>query len=277
MTNEITSATIKNIARRTRIDILNQIHDAGSGHPGGSMSCADILSAIYGYAVQPPADWMSRQDRDRVILSKGHAAPALYGVLAEVGLLPHEELSTLRKLGSRLQGHPDRVRLPEVEMSTGSLGQGLSVAAGLAWWYKARKLRGRIYVVLGDGEMDSGQVWEAISLAGGHKLDNLVVVLDANGIQNDGPVPEILDLRPYDAKVRPFGWSVREINGHDIEALMSALDWAKSDEPGTAPRFIIAHTVKGKGVSFMENRYQWHSHSLSEDEYRNALKEVENS
>ncbi len=274
MADESQVRAVRELARKIRIDVLTEIREAGSGHPGGSLSCAEILAAVYGYAVKPGPGWLSEVGRDRVILSKGHAAPALYGALAEVGLLDRRELLTLRKLGSPLQGHPDRTRLPAVEMSTGSLGQGLSVAVGLGWWYRATGLRGRIYVVLGDGEMNSGQTWEAIILAGVKKLDNVTAILDANGIQNDGPVAEVLEMRPYDVKVRTFGWTAQTIDGHDPAALIDALDWARSAQPGPAPRFIVARTVKGRGVSFMENRHQWHSHSLTEEEYRKALEEV---
>ncbi|MCL6444044.1 MAG: transketolase [Alicyclobacillus sp.] len=271
---ELSSVELADFARRIRRQILLQIFQAGSGHPGGSLSCADILAVTYGYAVNPPPDWSSRPDRDRVILSKGHAAPALYATMAEMGFIPVEELSTLRQLGSRLQGHPDRTRLPEVEISTGSLGQGLSVGVGLAWWYRVCGHSGHIYVILGDGELNEGQIWEAISLAGYQHLHNLIAIVDANGLQNDGSIAEILDLRPYSPKITSFGWSVQEVDGHHIGDLMKAIDWAKSDAPGPRPRCIIAHTVKGKGVSFMENRPEWHSHGLSPMEYEQALKEV---
>lgn len=271
----VSPGAIASLAKRMRKDIIQEIFEAGSGHPGGSLSCADILAAVFGYAVRPTPHWLSRPDRDRVILSKGHAAPALYAALAEIGLLPREELSTLRKLGSRLQGHPDRTRLPEVEMSTGSLGQGLSVGVGLAWWYRACGYKGHVYVIVGDGEMNEGQIWEAVAFAGAHRLANLIAILDANGLQNDGPVAEILDMRPYAPKIQAFDWDVKEIDGHDAGALIRALDWARSEAPGEKPRFIIAHTVKGKGVSFMENRPEWHSHSISSIEYDKALREVE--
>ena len=266
---------LTSLARQIRVDILNEIFQAGSGHPGGSMSCADILAVLFGHQIKPGPGWLDEPDRDHVILSKGHAVPALYAVLAECGLIPREELNTLRQFGSRLQGHPDRTRLPAVEMSTGSLGQGLSVGVGLAWAATQSRSPSRSFVILGDGELDSGQVWEAIGFAGAHRLGNLVAIIDANGIQNDGPVPDVLDLRPYSPKLEAFGWAVREINGHDIPELTAAFDWAVSSTPGPRPRAILAHTVKGQGSSFMENQPSWHSHSLTAEQLQAALSEVQ--
>ncbi len=267
-------ASLKATARRMREDILLEIHMAGSGHPGGSMSCVELLAVLFGHVIKPSSDWIRRNSRDHVILSKGHAAPALYAVLAELGLISREELKTLRQLGSRLQGHPDRTRMPEVEMSTGSLGQGLSVALGLALALARREEPHRSYVILGDGEMNSGQVWEAILFAGAHKVDRLVAVLDANGIQNDGPIEAILNIKPYAPKLEACGWAVTEIDGHDIGAVAEALDWASSDEPGAKPRMVVANTRKGAGVSFMTDRVDWHSHSLTDEQYQAALLEV---
>ncbi len=271
----MTIAQLDDLARSIRRDVIEEIRTAGSGHPGGSLSCAEILAVLYGYVVQPGPDWLSRPDRDHVILSKGHAAPALYAALAEVGLVDREELGTLRQLGSRLQGHPDVTRLAAVEMSTGSLGQGLSVGVGMAWRLRATGGAGRVFVILGDGELDSGQVWEALSLGGVLGLENLVAIVDANEIQNDGPVAGILDLRPYGPKLQAFGWAVREANGHDTGELVAAMDWARSGEPGARPRCVIAHTVKGRGVSFMEGRPEWHSHALTLEQYERAVEEVE--
>jgi transketolase len=267
-------ASLKATARRMREDILLEIHMAGSGHPGGSMSCVELLAVLFGHVIKPSSDWIRRNSRDHVILSKGHAAPALYAVLAESGLISREELKTLRQLGSRLQGHPDRTRMPEVEMSTGSLGQGLSVALGLALALARREEPHRSYVILGDGEMNSGQVWEAILFAGAHKVDRLVAVLDANGIQNDGPIEAILNIKPYAPKLEACGWAVTEIDGHDIGAVAEALDWASSDEPGAKPRMVVANTRKGAGVSFMTDRVDWHSHALTDEQYQAALAEV---
>jgi transketolase len=194
--------------------------------------------------------------------------------LAEAGLLPVEELKTLRQLGSRLQGHPDRTRLKEVEMSTGSLGQGLSVALGIAIGQQLRDEPHYSYAILGDGEINSGQVWEAVMYAGTHGVDRLVAVLDANGIQNDGRVEDILNIKPYAPKFQAFGWAVREIDGQNMTAVVNTLDWATSSVPGRHPRMIIANTTKGAGVSFMADRVDWHSHSLTDDQYQAALEEV---
>jgi len=259
---------------QVRLDILAQIKTAGSGHPGGSLSCADLLAVLYGYAIDVDKLKAGGAVRDHVILSKGHAAPALYAALAGVGVIPHEELATLRQLGSRLQGHPDRTRLPEVEMSTGSLGQGLSVAAGIAWWLARQPTAAQSYVVLGDGELDSGNTWEAVALAGVQHLVRLVAVVDANGVQNDGPVRDILDLTPYAPKFEAFGWITREIDGNDIGQIVDAVDWART-AVSPAPRAIIAHTIKGKGVSYMEGKYEWHSHALTDEQYAQAVAELE--
>jgi transketolase len=267
-------AALRELSRRIRENILTQIYHGGSGHPGGSMSCVEILAVLFGHHIRPGANWIRANARDRVILSKGHAAPALYGAFAEVGLIPKEELKTLRQLGSRLQGHPDRTRLEEVEMSTGSLGQGLSVGVGLAWSLARRGDPHHAFVILGDGEMNSGQVWEAIALAGVQKLERLVAIVDANGIQNDGPVAAVQDIRPYREKLEAFGWAVAEVDGQSVRAVAEAVAWATSDEPGPRPRLIVANTTKGAGVSFMEGRVDWHSHTLTADQYAAALEEV---
>lgn len=261
-------------ARRIRVNIVKEINAAGSGHPGGSLSCVEILTALFAHRIKPEAGWFGRNARDRVILSKGHAAPALYAAFAEVGMIPEAELLTLRRLGSRLQGHPDRTRLPEVEMSTGSLGQGLSVSLGIALSLKLRNEPYYSYAILGDGEINSGQIWEAVAYAGAHKIDRLVAILDANGIQNDGRVEEVLELRPYAPKFEAFGWAVREIAGQNMSEVVDAVDWASSDAPGTKPRLIIAHTTKGAGVSFMSDRADWHSHTISNDQMKAAIEEV---
>ncbi|MDR3495638.1 MAG: transketolase [Ancalomicrobiaceae bacterium] len=261
-------------ARRIRANILRQIHVAGSGHPGGSMSCVEILTALFVHRIQPPAGWFGRNARDRVILSKGHAAPALYAAFAEVGMIPDAELDTLRQLGSRLQGHPDRTRLPEVEMSTGSLGQGLSVSLGIALALELRNEPYYSYAILGDGEINSGQIWEAVAYAGAHKVDRLVAILDANGIQNDGRIEEVLELRPYAPKFEAFGWAVRECDGQTMAEVVAAVDWASSDAPGKKPRLVIAHTTKGAGVSFMSDRADWHSHTINDAQLTAALEEV---
>jgi len=261
-------------AKRIRAHILTQIHAAGSGHPGGSLSCVEILTALYAHRIRPPVGWFGRNSRDRVILSKGHAAPALYAAFAEVGMIPVEELQTLRQLGSRLQGHPDRTRLEEVEMSTGSLGQGLSVGLGMALAMQMRNEPFYSYVVLGDGEINSGQVWEAVLYAGAHGTDKLVAILDANGIQNDGRVEEVLNIKPYAPKFETFGWAVREFDGQNMAEVVEAVDWASSDAPGKHPRLLIANTTKGAGVSFMSDRVDWHSHTITADQLQAALTEA---
>lgn len=264
---------LTDLALQIRLDVLAQIVAAGSGHPGGSLSVADILAVLYGYAIDVDRYRARARVRDYVILSKGHAAPALYAALAGVGVIPREELGTLRQLGSRLQGHPDRSRLPEVEMSTGSLGQGLSVGLGIAWWLGRQAEAAQSYVVLGDGELGSGNVWEAVGYAGANRVDRLVAFVDANGVQNDGPVEDILDLRPYAAKFEAFGWLTREIDGHDVRQIVDAVEWARGDA-GRGPRVVVANTIKGKGVSYMEGSYQWHSHSLTAEQHEQAIAEL---
>ncbi|MDA8185230.1 MAG: transketolase [Actinomycetota bacterium] len=270
-TNTTTPRTT-DVARQMRLDILDEIFEAGSGHPGGSLSCADLLACLFSTRVDPRALLEDRLERNHIILSKGHAAPALYAALAAVGAIPRDELHTLRQLGTRLQGHPDRTRLPAVEMSTGSLGQGLSTGCGLAWEMSRRQVQGRTFVVLGDGELDEGQIWEAVAFAGATHLANLVAVIDANGIQNDGPVEQILDLRPYPAKLAAFGWRTKEIDGHNHDEILEALDWSESGKD--APSAIVAHTIKGRGVSFMEGRPEWHSHGLTPEQLALATREV---
>jgi transketolase len=261
-------------AKSIRRNILTQIHAAGSGHPGGSLSCVEILTALFLHRIRPGRNWIDSNARDRVILSKGHAAPALYAALAEVGLIPEAELTTLRQLGSRLQGHPDRTRLREVEMSTGSLGQGLSVGLGLAVALALQDAPYYSYVILGDGEMDSGQTWEAILYAGANKSSHLVAIVDANGLQNDGPVAEILNITPYAPKLEACGWAVRTCNGQDMGDTVAAIDWASSDVPGDKPRMIVANTTKGAGVSFIAGQVGWHSHTVNDEQLEKALAEV---
>ncbi len=274
MTDQKDIEKLEASARRIRAHILTEINAAGSGHPGGSMSCVEILAALFSHRAAAGANWFGRNARDHVILSKGHAAPALYATFAEVGMIPEAELLTLRQLGSRLQGHPDRTRLPEVEMSTGSLGQGLSVSLGIALALKLRNEPFYSYAILGDGEINSGQIWEAIAYAGAHKVSRLVAILDANGIQNDGRIEEVLELRPYAPKLEAFGWAVREFDGQNMAEVVNAVDWASSDAPGDKPRFLIAHTTKGAGVSFMSDRADWHSHTINDEQLKAGLKEV---
>ena len=270
-------ARLESIARQCRVQIVRMLTHAGSGHPGGSLSVIDILTAIvFGRLRHDPKrpEWA---DRDRIVLSKGHAVPALYAVMAKAGYFPEERLITLRKLGSPLQGHPDRTALPGIEAATGSLGQGLSIALGLALGLRMAASPARVYCILGDGEIQEGQVWEAAMAAPklgqpGHPLDNLTVIVDYNRIQLDDFVAKILDLEPVVDKWKAFGWPVLEIDGHDFEQLGKALDQAEATR-GT-PSLIVAHTVKGKGVSFMENNPEWHGKSPKPAEAVAAIREI---
>ncbi|MBI4629203.1 MAG: transketolase [Candidatus Rokubacteria bacterium] len=269
-------ARLPAIARECRVQIIRMLTHAGSGHPGGSLSVIDVLTALYfGRLRHDPKrpDW---PDRDRVVLSKGHAVPALYTVMARAGYFPESQLVTLRKLGSPLQGHPDRTALPGIEAATGSLGQGLSISLGLALGLRMRKSPARVYCILGDGETQEGQVWEAAMSAPklgqpAHGLDNLTVILDYNKIQLDNFVAKVLDLEPVLAKWRAFGWAVIEIDGHDFDQIDTALDQA---EATVGPVIVVAHTVKGKGVSFMENDPEWHGKSPKPAEAVTAIREI---
>ena len=270
-------ARLETIARECRVQIIRMLTHAGSGHPGGSLSVIDLLTTLYfGRLRHDPQrpDW---PDRDRVVLSKGHAVPALYTVMAKSGYFPESRLVTLRKLGSPLQGHPDRTALPGIEAATGSLGQGLSVSLGLALGLRLQGSAARVYCILGDGEIQEGQVWEA-AMAGPklgqpkHPLDNLCVILDYNKIQLDNFVKKILDLEPVLAKWQAFGWPVIEIDGHDLDQIAKALDQAEARKG--VPTFVVANTVKGKGVSFMENDPEWHGKAPKPAEAIAAIREV---
>ncbi|MBR7111823.1 MAG: transketolase [Clostridia bacterium] len=260
------------IAARVRLDILDQTHAAGSGHPGGSLSIADIMTYLYFVEMNvDPAD-PKMASRDRFVLSKGHTAPALYGVLAERGFFPREDLLTLRKIDSYLQGHPDMKNIPGVDMSTGSLGLGVSAACGMAL---AAKLDGRdyrTYTMLGDGESEEGQVWEAMMFAAHYKLDNLVVMIDWNGLQIDGPVTEIMNPTPHDKKLEAFGFHVIVADGHDFDEIERALEKAKTVKG--RPTAIIFKTTKGKGVSFMENQVSWHGVAPNDEQHEQAVTEI---
>ena len=268
---------LESIARECRVQILRMLAHAGSGHPGGSLSVIDILTTLYFGRLRFDAKRPDWPDRDRVVLSKGHAVPALYAVLAKAGYFPEKQLITLRKLGSPLQGHPDRTALPGIEAATGSLGQGLSISLGMALGLKLAGSRARVYCILGDGEIQEGQVWEAAMSAPklgqpDHALDNLVVILDYNKIQLDNFVKKVLDLEPVTAKWQSFGWPVVEIDGHDVAQIAKALDQAEATTG--VPTFIVAHTVKGKGVSFMENDPEWHGKAPKPAEAIKAIREV---
>ena len=258
-------------ARRFRKEILEMIAEAGSGHPGGSLSAVEILISLYYYKMNHRPENPKWPVRDRFIMSKGHASPVLYVTLANCGYFPKEELMTFRKLGSRLQGHV-HIGVPGVELSTGSLGQGLSVANGIALGAKIRKVDFRIYCLLGDGEIQEGQVWEAAMTASQHKLDNICAILDCNRVQENAPVAEIKNEEPLSDKWLSFGWHVIEADGHDFNRLISALD--EFDTIKGKPTLILAHTIKGKGVSFMEGQAKWHGKAPKKEELEIALKEL---
>lgn len=265
---------LEGIARDIRWDIVRMIGLAQSGHPGGSLSCADILVCLYFHAMNHDPANPGWADRDRFVLSKGHGAPALYAVLARSGYFGREELWHLRRLGSILQGHPDRLKTPGVEISTGSLGQGLAAACGMALGLRMDNNPARVYALVGDGESQEGGIWEAAMLAGHQRLDNLIAVLDNNGLQIDGSCCEIVGLGDIAAKWRSFGWEVQEVDGHDVLEICEALDHAASAD---GPAMIVAHTVKGKGVSFMENNVDFHGKAPTPEEMEKALKEIEGS
>ena len=260
-------------AKKIRRHIIDMIYEAGSGHPGGSLSCVDIITVLYFHIMRHNPLEHKWKDRDRFVLSKGHAAPALYAVLAETGYFPVEELKTLRKFGSRLQGHPEAKLLPGIEFSTGSLGQGLSIGAGIALNTKLEKKDLRIYVLLGDGEIEEGQVWEAALFASHNKLGNLTAIIDRNKYQIDGKTEEILSLEPLGDKWRTFGWNVLTTNGHNIRDLVVTFEKIKACLD-TRPTVIIANTIKGRGISFMEGNNNWHGRAPSKEEYELAIKEL---
>lgn len=269
MTNEELKGKAKNI----RKNIIKMLTEAKSGHPGGSLSVTDILTVLYFDEMNVDPKNPQNPDRDRFVLSKGHCAPALYATLAERGYFPEEELMKLRKTGAMLQGHPAMDHTPGVDMSTGSLGQGLSAANGMAIAGKLDKKNYRVYVACGDGEIQEGQIWEAAMSASHYKLDNLTVFVDHNGLQIDGPNNEVMTVNPIPEKFRAFGWNVIEIDGHNIEAIKSAVEIAKTVKG--RPTAIIAETVKGKGVSFMENQVGWHGKAPSPEQCEQALKDLE--
>lgn len=274
MADQNSISEIEAKAHDMRIDIIRSISEAGSGHPGGSLSCADILATLYfGGILDYKADDPTWEGRDRFVLAKGHAAPALYAVLAEAGYFPKEELLTLRKLGTRLQGHPDSNLLPGVEVPTGSLGQGLSIAAGMAAGLKLDGKSQSVFTVLGDGECEEGQVWEAAMFAAHRKLDNLTAIIDRNYLQIDGNTEEVCAPGDLVAKFEAFGWVAFEVDGHDISALQQALTNVKACRNGK-PHAIIANTVKGKGVSFMENQAGWHGKAPNAEQTAQALEEL---
>jgi len=265
---------LKTIANDVRIGILEAVYNGKSGHPGGSLSIADIVTVLYFNHMNIKPENPNDEERDRFVLSKGHASPALYSILAKRGFFDIKELSTFRNIESKLQGHPDMTKVPGVDMTTGSLGQGLSVANGMAISAKLNKKDYRVYVALGDGEIQEGQVWEAAMTASHYKLDNLCVIVDNNNLQIDGEVSKVMNPYPIDEKFKAFGFNVINIDGHKIDEIISALEEAKKMKD--KPTAIIAKTTKGKGVSFMENQASWHGKAPNDEEYRMAMEVLKN-
>ena len=263
---------LKRTANNVRLGIIEAVYNAACGHPGGSLSIADILTYLYFEEMNIDPKNPHFDGRDRFVLSKGHTAPALYSVLAERGFFPKEELVTLRKTASRLQGHPDMKGIPGVDMSTGSLGLGFSTACGMALSAKVSGDSYRVYSIVGDGESEEGQVWEAAMFAAHYKLDNLALVVDLNGLQIDGPITEVMNPMPHDEKFRAFGWHVITVDAHDFDAIEAAFSEAKTVKG--KPTVIIAKSVKGKGVSYMENACEWHGQAPKEDLYRVAIADL---
>lgn len=263
---------LKKIANEIRKDIITSVFSAKSGHPGGSLSSADILTYLYFEEMNIDPKNPQKQDRDRFVLSKGHVAPVYYSTLANRGFFPKEDLKTLRKIGSYLQGHPDKKHIPGVDMSTGSLGQGISAAVGMALSAKLSNDNYRTYTLLGDGEIQEGQVWEAAMFAGHKKLDNLVVIIDNNGLQIDGNIEEVCSPYPIDEKFKSFNFHVINIDAHNFDEIKMAFDEARSIKD--KPTAIIAKSIKGKGISFMENQACWHGSAPNEEQYELAMKEL---
>ncbi|MFP4686658.1 MAG: transketolase [bacterium] len=264
---------LRHMALQLRKDIVKMIHAAGSGHPGGSLSMVEILTALFFKILNKDPRNPAWEKRDRFVLSKGHGVPALYAALARSGYFPVEDLMNLRKLGSPLQGHPDYSRMPAVEASTGSLGQGLSIAIGIALAARQKNLDYHTFCLVGDGESDEGQIWEAAMFASHHKLSNLTAIIDYNKFQLDGPVDNILDLEPFEEKWQSFSWKTIRIDGHDIEEVVEALQQARTDDENCYA--IVADTVKGSGVSFMENDNHYHGVAPDDDELEKALAELQ--
>ena len=263
---------LEKIANDVRIGIIESVYSAGCGHPGGSLSIADIMTYLYFEEMRVDPQNPKWEKRDRFVLSKGHTAPALYSTLAERGFIPREDLKTLRKIDSYLQGHPDMKHTPGVDMSSGSLGLGISSACGMALSAKISGEDFRVYTIIGDGESEEGQVWEAAMFAAHYDLDNLVCVVDWNGLQIDGAITEVMDPTPHDKKFEAFGWHVISVDGHDFEQIAAAFAEARTVKG--KPTAIIARTVKGKGVSYMENACEWHGQAPKEDLYNVAISDL---
>ena len=269
----MTNKELQKTANEVRKGIVTAVHSAKCGHPGGSLSSADMMTYLYFEEMNIDPREPKKADRDRFVLSKGHCAPALYSAMAQRGYFPVEELTTLRKLGSRLQGHPSMNYLPGIDMSSGSLGQGISAACGMALSAKIDHKDFRVYTLLGDGETEEGQVWEAAMFAGFRKLDNLVVIVDNNGLQIDGPVDQVNSPYPIDKKFEAFKFHVIRIDAHDFDQIRDALKEAR--ETKGMPTAIIMHSIKGKGVSFMENQVSWHGKAPNDEEYATAMADLE--
>lgn len=263
---------LKNIAKEARKNVVEQVYGAGSGHPGGALSCIDILTVLYFNQMNINPQESKMEERDKLVLSKGHACAALYSILAQRGFFPEEELKSFRKFGSNLQGHPDMKKIHGIDMSTGSLGQGLSTACGMALASKIKKQENKVYCILGDGEIQEGQIWEAAMMASQYKLDNLCVIVDNNNLQIDGTVEKVMSPYPIDKKFESFGFAVYKVDGNSIEDLIEVFESAKLIK--TQPVAIIANTIKGKGISFMENKAEWHGKAPNEEEFNKAILEL---
>lgn len=268
-----TPAQLQRLANEMRVDIIRMLHKAGSGHPGGSLSAIDIMTCLFWNHIRRTPENALDPARHRFVLSKGHGVPALYAILKRLSIITDAEMMTLRTVDSRLQGHPHRMALPYVEASSGSLGQGLSIAQGMAMGAKLDKSSVKIYCLMGDGETQEGQVWEAFLSAAKYRLDNLIVILDCNKSQIDGFTKDVMDLEPLADKLRAFNWDVRRIDGHDMRAIDTAVTAAQKEEG--KPHYIIADTIKGKGVSFMENKIEWHGKAPNDGQAEEAIRELE--
>jgi transketolase len=265
---------LKSITKNVRRDILTMIYAAGSGHPGGSLSATELMTVLFFNQLNHDSKNPIDTDRDRFVLSKGHCTPVYYSVLARTGYFDVNELQDFRKINSRLQGHPDKSKFPLMETTSGSLGQGLSIAAGIAFALKIDNKKPKVYCVMGDGELDEGQVWESLATIKKYNISNLIIIIDNNGVQLDGHNKEIKDLSPLNSKFKDFGHVVLETDGHDIAALIDTLTNARKLSDEGENIIIIAHTVKGKGVSFMENTSEWHGKAPNKEEYEKAMKEL---
>jgi transketolase len=268
------TAELQSLCKEIRKDIINMIYNAGSGHPGGSLSATEIMTVLFFDVMNHDPTNPEDPNRDRFVLSKGHCTPVYYSVLAHAGYFPIDELKTFRKLNSRLQGHPDKSKFPLMESSTGSLGQGLSVAAGIAFGLQLDKNPAKVYCMIGDGELDEGQIWESLATIHKYQLSNLIIILDNNKVQLDGSNAEIKNMEPLREKLLAFNFGVLNVNGHDIDAVCKTFADAKQLSDGGKNVIIMAGTVKGKGVSFMENTCEWHGKAPNKEQYEMAMREL---